>query len=117
MSFAFAKIWSADKDTLEEVDDVDQGDSWAQTLQKITLEREKVREKEVVISGRGAPRRAAAVTKASFRCVFLWRVANVSASLTRIVMLPSKLRRRKNLVQRNQRNQPLQTGLLTLDQI
>jgi hypothetical protein len=37
LSFAFAKIWAADKDTLEEMaDDTsqsnDQDDSWAQTL-------------------------------------------------------------------------------------
>lgn len=35
-SFAFAKIWAADKDTLEEMDDTvqsnDKDDSWAQTL-------------------------------------------------------------------------------------
>jgi chromodomain-helicase-DNA-binding protein 4 len=37
LSFSFAKIWAADKDTLEELNDDttqsnDQDDSWAQTL-------------------------------------------------------------------------------------
>ncbi|KAG6890733.1 hypothetical protein C0992_013116 [Termitomyces sp. T32_za158] len=63
MSFSFAKVWAADKDFLEEVEDIDQGDSWAQTLQKITEERDKVRMQEVVLSGRGVKRRAAAVSK------------------------------------------------------
>lgn len=65
MSFSFAQIWSADKDSLEEVADDDQGDSWAQTLQKITAEREKVQGQEIVSSGRGTRRRAAAVIKVS----------------------------------------------------
>ncbi|KAG6818079.1 hypothetical protein H0H87_009234 [Tephrocybe sp. NHM501043] len=64
MSFAFAKVWAADKDSLEEVEDKDQGDSWAQTLQKITEEREKTRLEEVAQSGRGVKRRAAAISKA-----------------------------------------------------
>ncbi|KAF5384826.1 hypothetical protein D9615_001372 [Tricholomella constricta] len=63
MSFAFAKVWAADKDSLEEVEDIDQGDSWAQTLQKITLERDKTRSEEVALSGRGVKRRAAAIPK------------------------------------------------------
>lgn len=63
MSFSFAKVWAADKDSLEEVEDIDQGDSWAQTLQKITEERDKVRMQEVVLSGRGVKRRAAAISK------------------------------------------------------
>ncbi|KAF9006267.1 hypothetical protein BDZ89DRAFT_1120273 [Hymenopellis radicata] len=40
--FSFAKIWTADRDTLEEVRDEDQGDSWAVTLQKINAERQKI---------------------------------------------------------------------------
>ncbi|GLB35984.1 putative class II histone deacetylase complex subunits 2 and 3 [Lyophyllum shimeji] len=63
MSFAFAKVWAADKDSLEEVEDIDQGDSWAQTLQKITLERAKIQAQEIALSGRGTKRRAAAVSK------------------------------------------------------
>ncbi|KDQ63375.1 hypothetical protein JAAARDRAFT_169132 [Jaapia argillacea MUCL 33604] len=57
--FAFAKIWSADKDTLEELEEVpvDQGDSWAQTLERITAEKERVVAQEV--TGRGARRKAA----------------------------------------------------------
>ncbi|KAG6854234.1 hypothetical protein C0991_009252 [Blastosporella zonata] len=60
MSFAFAKVWAADKDSLEEVEDVDQGDSWAQTLKKITEERDKVQMEDIALSGRGVKRRAAA---------------------------------------------------------
>jgi hypothetical protein len=68
LSFSFAKIWAADKDSLEEVEDDDQGDSWAQTLQKITAEREKAQIREVTLSGRGvarAARRANAIPKVS----------------------------------------------------
>ncbi|EDR15764.1 SNF2 family DNA-dependent ATPase [Laccaria bicolor S238N-H82] len=63
LSFSFAKIWAADKDSLEEVDDDDQVDSWARTLQRITAEREKEESKETALSGRGARRRAADVAK------------------------------------------------------
>ncbi|KAK7064375.1 chromatin remodeling factor mit1 [Favolaschia claudopus] len=61
LSFSFAKVWAAEKDTLEEVvEEEDQGDSWAQTLQKINEEREKNKASEMATSGRGARRRAAA---------------------------------------------------------
>ena len=62
-SFSFAKIWAADKDSLEEVQEDDQTDSWAQALQKITIEQEKDRVKEITLSGRGARRRAADIAK------------------------------------------------------
>ncbi|KAG6830296.1 hypothetical protein H0H92_001374 [Tricholoma furcatifolium] len=61
MSFAFAKVWAADKDSLEEVEDIDQGDSWAQTLQKLNEERDKVQVQETLQRGRGVKRRAAAM--------------------------------------------------------
>ena len=60
-SFSFAKIWAADKDSLEEVEENlpdDQGDSWAQALQRITAAQEQNIPKE--ITGRGVKRRAAA---------------------------------------------------------
>ncbi|KAF5374945.1 hypothetical protein D9758_000456 [Tetrapyrgos nigripes] len=59
--FSFAKIWTADKNELEEIgdDDQGQGDSWAQTLQKINAERERVKIQEEALSGRGARRKAA----------------------------------------------------------
>ncbi|KAI0361386.1 hypothetical protein OH77DRAFT_1417635 [Trametes cingulata] len=62
--FAFAKVWSADKDGLEDLpDDVaenpEEADSWAKALQLIATERAKEREKE--ITGRGVRRKAAAV--------------------------------------------------------
>ncbi|KAI0654200.1 SNF2 family N-terminal domain-containing protein [Cubamyces menziesii] len=62
--FAFAKVWSADKDGLEDMPDVvaetpDEADSWAKALQLIATERDKQREKEV--TGRGVRRKAAAV--------------------------------------------------------
>jgi chromodomain-helicase-DNA-binding protein 4 len=64
MAFSFAKVWAADKDTLEDIEDTalenpDQADSWAQTLQRIELERQK--EKKQEITGRGARRRATAM--------------------------------------------------------
>ena len=43
LAFSFAKVWSADKDQLEDVADEDQVDSWAHTLQKINEVREKER--------------------------------------------------------------------------
>ncbi|KAF8642013.1 hypothetical protein AX16_009734 [Volvariella volvacea WC 439] len=67
MSFTFAKIWSADKDTMEEVEDNDQGDSWAQTLEKITEAQKKAQELEIVQSGRGARRKAAVVAQTNLR--------------------------------------------------
>lgn len=62
--FAFAKVWSADKEGLEDLpDDVvensEEADSWAKALQLIATERAKEREKEV--TGRGVRRKAAAV--------------------------------------------------------
>lgn len=63
LSFAFAKIWAAENDSLEEVVEEDQTDSWAQTLQKINTEREKEQEKQIAQSGRGARRKAADIAK------------------------------------------------------
>ncbi len=62
--FAFAKVWSADKDGLEDLEDdvaenAEEADSWAKALQLIATERAKEREKEV--TGRGVRRKAAAV--------------------------------------------------------
>lgn len=70
LSFAFAKIWAADKDSLEEVEDEapdGQEDSWAQTLQRITAEREKAQIQEVALAGRGARRKAAMKTQTQVR--------------------------------------------------
>jgi len=44
---------------MEDIQDDDQTDSWAQTLQKITTEREKNQMQEIVASGRGVRRAAA----------------------------------------------------------
>jgi len=63
LSFSFAKIWAAEKDSLEEVVEEDQTDSWAQTLQKLNTERQKEQEKYIVESGRGARRKAADIAK------------------------------------------------------
>ncbi|SJL05568.1 uncharacterized protein ARMOST_08931 [Armillaria ostoyae] len=63
-AFSFAKVWTADRDTLEEVRDEDQGDSWTTTLQLITAEHEKTQQREVVATGRGVRRKAAATTQA-----------------------------------------------------
>lgn len=64
LSFAFAKVWAADKDAMEDIpedpqENSNQGDSWAQTLQRIAAERDKEIAKEV--TGRGAKRRAAMI--------------------------------------------------------
>lgn len=61
-SFSFAKVWAADKDTLDEMPDeseqpAEATDSWARTLEKIEVEREMAKAAE--ISGRGARRKAA----------------------------------------------------------
>lgn len=68
-AFAFAKVWSAHNDSLEdlpgsaEVHD-DPTDSWAQTLAKIAAETVQVQTHEAV--GRGV-RRKTAQTKVSYR--------------------------------------------------
>ncbi|KAG6836759.1 hypothetical protein H0H93_003678 [Arthromyces matolae] len=62
MAFSFAQVRMVDKDSLEEVEDIDQGDSWAQTLlQRITEERDNVQMQGVAQSGLGVKRCAAAV--------------------------------------------------------
>ncbi|KAK0464991.1 SNF2 family DNA-dependent ATPase [Desarmillaria tabescens] len=63
-AFSFAKIWTADRETLEEVRDEDQGDSWTTTLQLITAEHEKIQQREVAATGRGVRRKAAAPSQA-----------------------------------------------------
>ncbi|KAF7306761.1 SNF2 family DNA-dependent ATPase [Mycena indigotica] len=56
-SFSFAKVWAADKDTLEEVVEEDMtADSWAQTLEKINTNREKNQAQEMDRYGRGKQR-------------------------------------------------------------
>lgn len=58
LSFEFAKIWSADKDSLEEVKEADGTDnSWSLTLQKIAAEQASARVTEKA-SGRGVRRKA-----------------------------------------------------------
>jgi hypothetical protein len=58
-SFSFAKVWAADKDSLEDVaDDTPDVDSWAQTLKRIAAEQRQHKGQEV--TGRGTRRRAAA---------------------------------------------------------
>ncbi|KAG2154662.1 hypothetical protein DEU56DRAFT_769656 [Suillus clintonianus] len=63
LSFAFAKVWAADKDTMEEIQedvpDTEQGDSWAQALERIAAE--KGAEQVTEVTGRGARRKAAAI--------------------------------------------------------
>ena len=62
-SFSFAKVWSADKDSLEEMADSaeanrEQVDAWAQALERLVAER---KEEASEVTGRGARRKAAAV--------------------------------------------------------
>ncbi|KAF5352561.1 hypothetical protein D9756_006063 [Leucocoprinus leucothites] len=61
-TFSFAKIWAADRDSLEEIEDNDQADSWATALKQIEAERAKEVAKAEAESGRGR-RKAAAVAK------------------------------------------------------
>lgn len=63
LSFSFAKVWSADKDSLDEVEDMDPNDSWAHTLQRITEERAKIQKSEVALAGRGTRRKAAVIAQ------------------------------------------------------
>lgn len=67
MSFAFAKVWAADKDGLEEMADeeitADRGDSWAQTLKRIEDERARLQAMDVTAGGRPARRAAAMALK------------------------------------------------------
>ncbi|KAK0208177.1 SNF2 family DNA-dependent ATPase [Desarmillaria ectypa] len=58
-AFSFAKVWTAGRETLEEVGDEDHGDSWTTTLQLITAEHEKIQPREVAATGRGVRRKAA----------------------------------------------------------
>jgi chromodomain-helicase-DNA-binding protein 4 len=70
-SFSFAKIWAAGKDTLEDVEadtPDDQGDSWAQALQRIAAVQEQRKVQE--ITGRGVRRRAAAAAPQVSRLAF-----------------------------------------------
>ncbi|KIY45795.1 hypothetical protein FISHEDRAFT_9154, partial [Fistulina hepatica ATCC 64428] len=60
LSFSFAKVWSTDKAGLEEINENDQMDSWAATLQKINEERNKIqKEQETTQNGRPSRRVAA----------------------------------------------------------
>ncbi|KAG1825750.1 SNF2 family N-terminal domain-containing protein [Suillus subaureus] len=63
LSFAFAKVWAADKDTMEEIQedvpDPEQGDSWALALERIAAA--KGAEQVTEVTGRGARRKAAAI--------------------------------------------------------
>ncbi|KAF7320271.1 SNF2 family DNA-dependent ATPase [Mycena kentingensis (nom. inval.)] len=68
-SFSFAKVWSADKDTLEEVAEEEPQasvDSWAQTLQKINEDRDKHEIQELDRYGRGKQRKAARKSNAAY---------------------------------------------------
>ena len=62
-AFSFAKVWAADKDGPQDMEDNAeeraQEDAWAQTLARIAEERSKERAKEE--TGRGVRRKAAAV--------------------------------------------------------
>ena len=67
LSFSFAKIWATDKENLEEIpdDEQEQGDSWAQTLQRMNAEKDKLQSQEAAQSGRGARRKAALLKQVS----------------------------------------------------
>lgn len=66
MNFSFAKVWAADKDSLEEIEEDDRVDSWTLALEKIQAEQIKEAIKVEAESGRGR-RKAAAAAKVSAR--------------------------------------------------
>ncbi|KAH8835703.1 SNF2 family DNA-dependent ATPase [Flagelloscypha sp. PMI_526] len=66
MSFAFAKVWTAEQDALQEIEEDTQVDSWAETLKKITEERDRVAAEEAAQFGRGARRAAAVAARQTF---------------------------------------------------
>ncbi|KAI0756774.1 SNF2 family N-terminal domain-containing protein [Daedaleopsis nitida] len=62
--FAFAKVWSADKESLEDLPDeapehAEEADSWAKALELIAIRKATEQQKEA--TGRGVRRKAAAV--------------------------------------------------------
>jgi len=63
LSFAFAKVWAAHKDAMEEIQedvpDIEQGDSWLQALERIAAVKDAKKVAEV--TGRGVRRKAAAI--------------------------------------------------------
>lgn len=65
LAFSFAKIWAADKDSLDEVVEEDRRDSWAQTLAKINEETAKQQAIKAAQTGRGSRRKAADIAKVS----------------------------------------------------
>lgn len=63
-AFSFAKVWSADKDALEDMADEKEADgshidAWTQALERLAAERKQAQADEV--TGRGVRRKAAAV--------------------------------------------------------
>ena len=83
--FSFAKVWSAEKDSLEEFSEeaaqqVEQVDSWTKTLERIAAERQQAQAEEFLTSGRGVRRK----TAATFNQVNWWFLI-----LTRVIYLLS----------------------------
>ena len=80
LQFSFAKVWAADKDTLEDIDevtqDISQDDSWAQALERIAATKNVAQKKEAM--GRGVRRKAAA----TFPQVTVWFLQDMSRPLT-----------------------------------
>jgi chromodomain-helicase-DNA-binding protein 4 len=79
LAFEFAKVWSANKDGLEELRDVqdeaEQFDEWERTMKAIEAERLKNQAQEV--TGRGAKRKAAGhMQQVLFPIIFLYGKIN-----------------------------------------
>lgn len=85
--FSFAKVWSADKEGLEDMDDPTENteatDSWAQALELIAARKATELHKEV--TGRGVRRKAAAVFPQVIHCP----QSGVTRSLASIAKSPS----------------------------
>lgn len=61
-AFTFAKVWAAEKDSLDEMDDAEaqaQDQAWTKTLARI--EEENAKQQAMEVTGRLAKRKAAAV--------------------------------------------------------
>jgi hypothetical protein len=102
--FAFAKIWTADKETGEELGDEDQADAWTQALQTITAEREKLTIQEIEKSGRGAGRRAKVSSQLHGRTLDL-TTSRRARSITTSIGLT--VRRNKQSLRANKKLLPL----------
>jgi len=77
MAFSFAKVWTADKDEMEDLQEDVEGDSWAQALQKMNEEKAKSEQASLTLSGRGVRRKAADKANVSPVPLLSWTGSNL----------------------------------------